>query len=41
VVGRTVVVLFPGSPKAVRQGLEAIGHLFAHAVRMVRGGSHG
>jgi cyclic pyranopterin monophosphate synthase len=40
VVGESLVVLFPGSPKAVTQGLEAIGHLLGHAVRMIRGGSH-
>ena len=40
VVGTSLVVLFPGSPKAVSQGLDAIGHLLGHAMRMIRGGSH-
>lgn len=37
---RSLVVLFPGSPKAVREGLEAIGSLISHAVSMMRGGGH-
>ncbi len=40
VVKNTLVVLFPGSPKAVQQGLEAVGTLIPHAVRMIRGESH-
>lgn len=40
VVQNTLVVLFPGSPKAVRQGLEAISDLIPHAVRMLKGESH-
>ncbi len=39
-VGRMLVVIFPGSPKAVTQGLEAIGDLLPHAIEMVRGGKH-
>ena len=40
VVGPALVVLFPGSPKAVRQGLQALGDLFPHAIKMLRGGNH-
>ncbi|MGZ3773866.1 MAG: bifunctional molybdenum cofactor biosynthesis protein MoaC/MoaB [Pseudobdellovibrionaceae bacterium] len=40
VVGKTLVVLFPGSPKAVKQGLEAIGDLIPHAIKMIRNESH-
>jgi molybdenum cofactor synthesis domain-containing protein len=40
VVKDTLVVLFPGSPKAVQQGLDCIGSLVPHAVRMLRGESH-
>lgn len=40
VVGSSLVVLFPGSPKAVQQGLEAIGDLFPHAIKMLKGGAH-
>jgi molybdenum cofactor biosynthesis protein MoaC len=40
VVGPALVVLFPGNPKAVTQGLEAVGPLFAHALKMIKGGNH-
>jgi cyclic pyranopterin phosphate synthase len=40
VVKETLVVLFPGSPKAVQQGLDCVGALIPHAVRMLRGEAH-
>lgn len=40
IVKDTLVVLFPGSPKAVQQGLDCVGSLIPHAVRMLRGESH-
>lgn len=40
VVDGLLIVLFPGSPKAVSQGLEAIGDLFPHALKMIKGESH-
>jgi molybdenum cofactor synthesis domain-containing protein len=40
VVKDTLVVLFPGSPKAVQQGLEGVGGLIPHAVKMLRGEPH-
>ncbi len=40
VVSKTLVVLFPGSPKAVTQGLECLGELMPHAIRMIRGENH-
>lgn len=40
VVGETLVVLFPGSPKAVQQGLACVGSLIPHAIRMLRGEAH-
>ncbi len=40
IVGKTLVILFPGSPKAVTQGLESIGELIPHAIRMIRGEPH-
>ena len=40
VVQNTLVVLFPGSPKAVTQGLEAIGDLIPHALKMINGEGH-
>lgn len=40
VVKETLVVLFPGSPKAVQQGLDCVGSLIPHAVRMMRGEAH-
>jgi molybdopterin adenylyltransferase len=38
--GRTVVVNFPGSPKAVRLCVEVIAPIMEHAGRMVRGEGH-
>jgi molybdenum cofactor synthesis domain-containing protein len=38
-VGRTLVVALPGSPKAVREGLAAIAPLLGHAFGMIHGGS--
>ncbi|MCC7406116.1 MAG: bifunctional molybdenum cofactor biosynthesis protein MoaC/MoaB [Bdellovibrionales bacterium] len=40
VVSSMLVVIFPGSPKAVTQGLECLGELIPHAVRMIRGEAH-
>lgn len=40
VVKDMLVVLFPGSPKAVQQGLESIGNLIPHAVAMMKGQGH-
>jgi len=39
--GRTLIVNLPGSPKAVRECLEAILEVLPHAVAMLRGGGHG
>ncbi|MBN1179301.1 MAG: MogA/MoaB family molybdenum cofactor biosynthesis protein [Anaerolineae bacterium] len=35
--GRTIIVNLPGSPKAVREGMETLAPILPHAVRMVRG----
>ncbi len=40
VVEDTLVILFPGSPKAVLQGMEAIAELVPHAIKMMKGLSH-
>ena len=40
-VGETLVILLPGSPKAVREGLAAIEALIPHALHVARGGGHG
>jgi molybdenum cofactor biosynthesis protein MoaC len=40
VVENTLVVLFPGSPKAVAQGMEVIAELVPHAIKMMKGLSH-
>lgn len=40
VVNKSLVVVFPGSPKAVTQGLEAVGSLLGHAAKMIQGGNH-
>jgi molybdenum cofactor synthesis domain-containing protein len=35
--GRTIIVNLPGSPKAVREGVETLTPILPHAVRMARG----
>lgn len=35
--GRTLIVNLPGSPRAVREGMETLAPILPHAVRMVRG----
>jgi molybdenum cofactor synthesis domain-containing protein len=35
--GRTLIINLPGSPKAVRQGMETLTPIIPHTVRMVRG----
>ena len=39
--GRTIVVNFPGSPKAARSCVLLLAPVMEHAVRMLRGESHG
>jgi molybdopterin biosynthesis enzyme MoaB len=38
--GRTVVVNFPGSPRAVRLCMKVLGPVMEHALRMIRGEGH-
>ncbi len=38
--GRTLIVNLPGSPRAVREVLEAVLEVLPHAVEMMRGGGH-
>ncbi|MGB9777622.1 MAG: MogA/MoaB family molybdenum cofactor biosynthesis protein [Anaerolineae bacterium] len=35
--GRTLIVNLPGSPRAVREGMEVLGPILPHAVQMARG----
>jgi molybdopterin adenylyltransferase len=35
--GRTLIVNLPGSPKAVREGMETLATILPHAIKMVRG----
>jgi molybdenum cofactor synthesis domain-containing protein len=38
--GQTLIINLPGSPKAVREGLEAILDILPHALEMMHGGGH-
>ena len=38
--GGTLIINLPGSPRAVRECLEAIGGILPHAIEMMRGGGH-
>ncbi len=38
--GRTLIINLPGSPRAVRESLEAITGILPHAVEMIHGGGH-
>jgi molybdopterin adenylyltransferase len=35
--GRTLIINLPGSPRAVREGMETLSPILPHAVKMVRG----
>lgn len=39
-IGSTLTVTLPGSPKAVREGWQALAPLLPHALRMIEGGGH-
>ncbi len=39
-IQNTLIVCLPGNPKAVREGLEAIGKLIRHSLHIANGGSH-
>ena len=38
--GKTLIVNLPGSPKGVRESMEAISGILIHAVKMINGGGH-
>lgn len=38
--GNTIVINLPGSPKAVKENLEAVLDLIPHSLEMLRGGGH-
>lgn len=39
--GKVLIVNLPGSPQGAVESLEAVAHLFPHAVHVLRGGNHG
>ncbi|MEY4615444.1 MAG: Cyclic pyranopterin monophosphate synthase accessory protein 1 [Pseudomonadota bacterium] len=39
-VGQTIVVCLPGSPKAVKEGMQVLSELIPHALKMIRGEGH-
>lgn len=39
-VGQTLVILLPGSVKAVAEGMDALKDILAHAVHIAKGGAH-
>ncbi len=39
-IKQTMIIALPGSPKAVTQGLEAVGQMIAHALHIANGGDH-
>ncbi len=39
-LGKTLIVTLPGSPKAVQEGLDILGGLLVHAFHIMRGGAH-
>jgi molybdenum cofactor synthesis domain-containing protein len=39
-IGGSLVFAFPGSPRAVVEGMHAVGDLLAHALHTARGGAH-
>lgn len=38
--GNTIIINLPGSPKAVKESLEAVQDLLPHSLEMLRGGRH-
>lgn len=38
--GSTLIINFPGSPRAVRQSFEAVAGIIPHALEMMAGGGH-
>jgi molybdopterin adenylyltransferase len=41
IIGRTLIINMPGSPKAVRECFAVIAPVLAHAVHVLAGGGHG
>ncbi len=39
-IEKTLVILLPGSPKAVKEGIEALEDLIPHALEIAKGGGH-
>lgn len=40
IVGQSLIVSLPGSPKAIKQGMDALAPLLPHAVKMLQGKGH-
>ena len=39
--GKSLILALPGSPKAVKEGLETLSPILSHALQIARGGDHG
>lgn len=40
-IGKTLIIMLPGSPNAARQGTDSLRHMLPHALAMIHGKNHG